>query len=290
MNIIPRRFRGAGTTGHVFVIPASGKEIKDLGVGASPLIYPWSGDKVAVVPTGVESLVIEQDVLTESNLVVRVGVDLSIKLDPVTALRNFDFSEDAETDWRQELQPMLKSWIIEPIREIAQGSKIEEIIVRQKALIEKIESILRVKLEEAKLGVSVIVVEVSKIVPIDASIAKALGAEAREALLQAEGSAVHTRQMQAQQEATALENLRIEDAKSIAASRVEQITAENANRLSIAQGEAEAETKRLEPYAKTDKGVLLALAFKAMAEKGVGRLDITSDLLASLGAKISDRG
>jgi hypothetical protein len=284
------RYVGAGTTGHVFRIPSSGgQNAEDLGVGASPILWAWSGDTIAVVPTGVESMIIELEALTKSNLLVRFGINFSIKLDPGIALRNFNFAVDAETDWREDLRPMFQSWAQGPVRDLSQATVIENILTKQTELIASLETHINSKLTAADVGVTLIAVEISKIEPKDANVSKALGATTREALLMTEQTAVHTRQMSAQTEATALAQKRIQDDQALAEQRKEQIAADNANTLALAEGEAKAEEARLKPFADVDKGVLTAIAFQKMAEKGVGRLDISTELLQALGLKLDGR-
>ena len=285
MKFIPYRFTDAGTAGHVFLITSNGG-VKSLGIGASPVIWPVTGTIVAVVPTGQESVSFGMVALTKSNLAVKVDVLFSVRLNPEKALNQFDFSTSGANNWKESVQARATEYCSQATRDVANKYELNQAIISHGEFKAAIEAALQSKFDDAS-GVEVVSVEVSGVTAVERVVEEALGAVSREAILTNRATAVHNRQMKAQEEKTVLATQEIEDRNHLAEAEVEVIESENANELARAQGTAKAERVRVAVYKNIDNGKIAAMALQQMAEQGVGTLNITDGILAAITASVN---
>jgi len=144
----------------------------------------------------------------------------------------------------------------------------------------------------AGLGISVLTVHIQSIRPTP-EVAKALEAEYRETLLRKADEAIYARRAAAVEEERTIKEKELATNVVLAQRRAELIELEGQNALTEAKNKAEAEQiqsqskvealkQELAAYQAMAPNHLAALGFNRMAEKGVERLTITSEVLSSL--------
>lgn len=144
----------------------------------------------------------------------------------------------------------------------------------------------------AGMGVTVLTVHIQSIRPTP-EVAKALEAEYRETLLRKADEAIYARRASAVEEERKIKEKELATNVVLAQQRAELIDLEGQNALQEAKNKAEAEQiqsqskvealkQELAAYQTMAPNHLAALGFNRMAEKGVERLTITSEVLSSL--------
>jgi hypothetical protein len=135
----------------------------------------------------------------------------------------------------------------------------------------------------AALGVEVASLFFTTIKPIP-ELAKALEAEAREALQQRADQAIYARRAAAVEQERAIKQNELSTAVDLEQRRQDLIALQGANTQAQAAFEAEALRIQLAPYQALDSRLVLGLAFRDFAANAskIGNLTITSEILEQL--------
>ncbi len=133
------------------------------------------------------------------------------------------------------------------------------------------------------LGIKVIKVFVTEVSPANLDLKKALEATAREQMLSDADKAMAARREAASESDRKLREYEAETEKTLEEKKKQLIIAQNANLISVATAEAQANTERLAPYKEMDPMMVFALGIRELAASGrVGQLNITPELLAAM--------
>ncbi|MEK7144427.1 MAG: SPFH domain-containing protein [Patescibacteria group bacterium] len=277
-------FNKAGATSNVFLV-AGGERI-NKGLGYIGVVPVWKS--VAVVPTSPRTEDFQIAERSKDNQPMTVTGNVSIVLDPETAVARYDFSVDVSSGaYVTPFDSALRAAVIEviqgAIREVAGSLSIIDAPKSYKAFEERV----RRAIEAAKVviktkGFSFETVSVTRVAPTDREVEASIGAEERFAILEKADKANHDRQMRALKDQLEIGEEEAENRLALERKRDELLGEKNKNDLKAAQGEQAATKKRLEAYADVNPATLLGAAVLRLSERGgVEHLSIVPEMFAA---------
>lgn len=277
-----RLFRGAGATGHVFLLKNG--RVKDKGLAYSGLIGPQT--TVAVVPTTpqIVPFAIEAQTADKQGAVVRGA--LTVTLTPSVAVRMFDFTVDPARggflgNWTQVLNARVLEHVVRAVLEKVKTLDVETATRSQKDVEDAVRAIDREVFRAD--GVEMNSCSIPKIEPKDQEVASAIGAEERQIRLAQSDKALHDRRLKASENDRTVKTYEADTKLELAKKQGELLDEETKNKEKEAHGDAEATRIRLEPLKEVSSGRILSAALADAARTGsLGKVTITSDLLAAI--------
>jgi len=274
----------------------AGKAARE-GVGASFLYMPSRTSIVAVPTNSVEASFAFRDLTSNFQEVVIQGQFTYRITDPnkTAALLNYVIDPRKRTYLTKDPESLPNRIVT-----VMQAKVHDQILSRSlEASIRDSETIAAALFEAvraeptlAALGVSVLTVHIQSIRPTP-EVAKALEAEYRETLLRKADEAIYARRAAAVEEERKIKEKELATNVVLAQRRAELIDLEGQNALQEAKNKAEAAQiesqskvealkQELAAYQTMPPSHLAALGFNRMAEHGVERLTITSEVLSAL--------
>ena len=256
------------------------------GIGALFLITPWH--TFARVPTTVLTIPVSFTELTSDRLGVFVQGEIHVRLDVEAMLTQHDFSVDPWIDtWlkddptrvNEDAGKALQGYM----RALIKDRTLEDVIVSASDLETQVLAAIEADSSRlTKLGMHLEGLFITSVKPENRQLSAAIEATKREEMLAIADKAISTRRMAAAQSDRELKEYEAGTAQTMEEKRSALIEVRNRNVIAEAGADAEAASKKLEPYRDVDPGVLLALAIRQMAETGVGEFNLTPDLLTAL--------
>lgn len=290
-------FKAAAPTDHVARYRRGRLVSQGLGLSF------WAGPltSVAIVPTSVQQVSFSYTELTKDGQEVVVNGQIEATYVVGAALKTFNFVVDPHSGAYRNSGPQLsQAALVNALRPSVRSSCASWDLEAALASAAALQTALRaaasgddLKAELDRLGLKVEAVNVYSIAPKNAALAEALQAPVREALLGKAQSAVAEKRRKAAEDDRKLKQYEAETNQELEAANAKLIEARNANRLSEAEGEAQATEKRGEGEAKAtaallavlsgaDPAVLFAHGIRELARTGVNELNITPEFLSLL--------
>lgn len=275
-------FRGAGATGHVFLL--RGGKVVDKGLAYSGFVGPMT--LVAVVPTTAQILDFAVEARTADNQTVTVVGNVKVTLDPAAARTQLDFTVDARGGYQNPWQDVLRALVIErvmaPLKEAARQLAVAAATAAEPQFEAAIREALKADAALAAKGVRVESCAVAE-VTAESDVAEAIGAKELQAMLAEADKAMHDRRADDAKNQRALKTFEVETALKVEAEREKLVEQQGKNEKAKAAADAEATKVRLAPFGDVDPGKALAAALMRIAEGGrVGTINIGPELLAAL--------
>ena len=276
-------FSSAGATGHVFFFK-KGKAI-NKGLAYGGLTGPMT--TVAVVPTTAQVIQFVIKALTKDNQHVTVAGSLTVKLDPVIAVLNFDFTVDSKNggyqgNWQETLNALTLQHAVRAVLASMKEMNIEDAI-RSQDRVEEVVTTAFVKDRFKTIGVTVDSCLIPKVEPSNDDVLKSIGAKERELRLTEADNALHQRRTNAAANDRAVKQYEAETALSLETERAKLIAEQAKNEELKANGDARALEIRLTPLAKLDAGRILGAALMTGFQNGrVGNVALTTELFSAL--------
>jgi hypothetical protein len=265
-----------------------GGKIRREGTGASFYYLPHRTSVVAVPTQSVDAAFVFQEMTRAFQTVAVQGQFTYRIVSPreTASLLNFTvnpktgryLSEDPDR-LRQRIANVVQ---METRREVADMA-LEEVLTRSTELAGKILARIRENRPVEPLGVELLSLHVTAAKP-SAEMAKALEAEAREALLRRADEAIYGRRRAAVDEERAIKESELATDTALEQQREELIALQGANAVREAEHRARATALEMEAFAATDPRTLLAVALKSLGDNAarVGTLTVTTEMLASV--------
>lgn len=281
--MIIKLFSSAGATGHVFFFK-NGKPV-NKGLAYGGLIGPMT--TVAVVPTTAQIIQFVIKALTKDNQQVTVAGNLTIKLDPVIAALNFDFTVDPSNggyqgNWQETLNALTLQHVVRAVLASVKEMDIE-LAIRSQNTVEEAVTATFAGNRFNTVGVTVDSCLIPKVEPSNDDVLKSIGAKERELRLAEADNALHQRRTNAAVNDRAVKQYEAETVLSLETERAKLITEQATNEELKANGDAKALEIRLAPLAKLDAGRILAAALMTGFQNGrVGNVALTTELFAAI--------
>jgi len=284
--LLLRLFRGAGSTGHVFLL--NGGKASDKGVAYSGLIGPMT--TVAVIPTMPHIVNFAIEAQTSDNQKVVVRGNLPVTFVPSTARSKFDFTVDPKTgeyiaQWEPAVNAKVTEQVLRVVLDKVKEIKVEAAVVAQKEIGDEVDN----KLGQENLatdGMSAGSCSIHKIEPKDDEVTKAIGVVERQAMLAAADKAVHDRRAKAAENERALKEYEAGTLLELEKKKKLLIEEQSKNKEEEAKGDAKAIGIRFAELNKIEPGKLLGASIMDAAKSGrLGSLAITSEFLAAVNQK-----
>jgi SPFH domain / Band 7 family len=281
--MIIKLFSSAGATGHVFFFK-NGRPI-NKGLAHGGLIGPMT--TVAVVPTTAQIIQFVINALTKDNQRVTVAGNLTVKLDPVIAVLNFDFTVDPRNggyqgNWQETLNALTLQHVVRAVLASIKEMDIEQAI-RSQNIVEEAVTTAFVGDTFKKIGVTVESCLIPKVEPSNDDVLKSIGARERELRLTEADNALHQRRTNAATNDRAVKRYEAETVLTLETERAKLITEQANNEELKATGDAKALKIRLAPLQALDAGRILGAALMTGFQSGrVGNVALTTELFSAL--------
>lgn len=279
-------FRGAGATGHVFILK-NGKT-DDKGLAFSGLIGPMT--TVAVVPTVPQFVNFAIAAKTKDKQGVTVQGNLTIVLVPKKAISAFDFSVNPKTGgyinpWDKSMSTRVIERALRTVLDQIKQLDVANATQSQKLVEDAVIAALGGEVFSEE-GLTVTSCSIPKIQPQNAEIDDSIGATERQAMLVEADRATHNRRIEQVTNDRAVKKFEADTKLQLEQAQAELIKERAKNGQLEAAADAEATTTRLAPLADVDAGKIIGAAILKAAEGGqLGTLNITSEFLAAVGSK-----
>lgn len=280
-----------------YVIKYVSGKVRAEGAGLAFAFWPYN-TSVVLVPIGsAEGAFTFNDLTSNFQLVAIQGQFTYRIVDPKVVAKVLDFSIDPRKRTYLSKDP---ESLANRITNVVRAKTHEEILGRSlEESIRESESIARAVFEAVQqdgalgaLGLEILTLHVQAIRPTP-EVSKALEADYRETLLRKADEAVYARRVAAVEEERKIKEGELATSVALEQQRRTLIDRAGENALQEAKNkaeamhvEADAKSKALKlelaAYEKLDPRLLVALGFNHMAEKGVDRLTITSEVLSAL--------
>ncbi|MBI2483376.1 hypothetical protein HYV74_04360 [Candidatus Uhrbacteria bacterium] len=221
-----------------------------------------------------------QEVVVHGEVVVRFDVQKMLDRHDFSFDPRSGVGEGSEDVVESEVQAVLQTYVR---REIA-TKKLKDALASAAALQATVAEMI--KNDSAAfdaLGVGVCNLFVTNVSPANLDLKKALEAEAREQMLAAADRALADRRMDAARNDRSLKEFESDTAMTLEQRRAALVEARNKNVVAEAEADAEANRKRLEPYAHVDPRMVFALGIRELGANGrIGQFNVTPEFLAAM--------
>ena len=278
-------FRGAGATGHVFLLKNGSTDNK--GLAYSGFVGPMK--TVAVVPTVPQIFDFSVDALSTDKQKLTVAGSITATLDPESAVKNFDFTVTRTgqyvnaNEWTRLLRSLVTEQVLEPIRTKASASKIEDAIKQQKEFGEAVMTAVEKLALLTGKGITVVSCSISDVEANDSQVADAIGSKEKELMLTDADKARHDRRAKASENERALKTYESKTLLALEAERKNLIEKQSANKKDEADADAEVIKKKLAAFIDVDPGKILGFSLTELAKAGrVGTLNIGPELFTAM--------
>ena len=278
-------FRGAGATGHVFLL--NGGKTNDKGLAYSGLIGPMT--TVAVVPTVPQILDFSVEAISSDKQKLTVAGSVTITLILATAVKSFDFTVANNgqyvnaNEWTRLLHSLVTEQVLEPIRTKASTSKIEEALKAQKEFGDSVLEALQKATTVTGKGITFVSCSISDVEATDNQVADAIGAKDKELMLTEADKARHDRRTEASKNDRALKTYEAQTLLALEEERKNLIEKQSDNKKAEADADADVIKKKLAALNETDAGKVLSSALLEFAKNGrVGTLNIGPELFTAM--------
>lgn len=278
-------FRGAGASGHVFLL--SNGKLRDQGLAYSGLIGLLT--TVAVVPTIAQIIDFSVDAQTNDKQDATVSGSVTLTLTPAIAVSRFDFTVDRKSGgyqsrWNEMLRAKVTEHVVRAVVGQVKLCSIEAVILEQAA----IEAAVLNALRSAEFTAAGIVVEscsIPRIEPSDEEITESIGAVERQTMLAAADKALHNRRIKAASNERAVKKYEAATRLVLEQEQAKLLVEKAKNMQAEAAADAEAMETRLRPMQELHSGTLLGVAIMKLAETGkLGNINLTSEFFAAVSA------
>jgi hypothetical protein len=258
--------------------------------GAGRSFWYWAPrTSVVLVPIGTIDALFVFNETTRNFQALTVQGQITYRITaPETLARLLNFTIDPRTrnyrtDDPQKLDQRIINIVQMHTRAELQQLALETALRGTESLAGVVLARMRAEPSLAGLGVEVASLFFTTIKPIP-ELAKALEAEAREALQQRADQAIYARRAAAVEQERAIKQNELSTAVDLEQRRQELIALQGANTQAQAAFEAEALRIQLTPYQALDPRLVLGLAFRDFAANApkIGNLTITSEILEQL--------
>jgi len=268
-------------------ISVNGKPKKE-GIGVSGFFLPHRTSIEMVGTTTVEQPFVFSEVTKDNQQISLQGGFLYRVAEPGKVFERYNFAIDhSSRDYLSEDPMKLPEHLVQMIRansrRIIQATKLESLLVMGDELSEKVtEGISGLKIVP-DLGLEVNLLYFSSIVA-PPEIAKALGAEYREGLLQKSDQAVYSRRAQAVEQERAIQENELNNKIQLEQRREQLVKLTGTNVMEEARAKAEAAKLELAVFEGLDSEKLRAHALYELGRNAqkIANLTITPELLAGL--------
>lgn len=285
--MLPKLFRKAGATGHVFFL--KGGQPKDKGLAYSGLAGPWT--TVAVVPEIDQICQFSVQAQTKDKQSVTIAGDVTVSFDAKRAVGAFDFTVDVRNgsytgNWNAMLQSAVSEKVLGPAREKAKTLDVGEITSAHAQFEAAIAAALAPDTAAGKLlaekGIVYKACSVPEATPDDEEVSESIGATERMELLSEADDARHKRRMDAARNERTVKTYEAKTVLGLETERKKLVLQQGENEKTRAEADAQAMELRLAPIKELEPGVGLVAALMKMSDKGVGSLTVTPELFALL--------
>lgn len=279
-------FRGAGATGHVFLLK-NGKT-DDKGLAFSGLIGPMT--TVAVVPTVPQFVNFAIAAKTKDQQDVTVQGSVTITLVPQQAISAFDFTVNPKTGsyinpWDKSMSTRVIERALRTVLDEIKQLNVVDATQSQKLVEDAVLAALGGSIFSSE-GLTVTSCSIPKIQPKNAEIEDSIGATQRQAMLVEADRATHNRRIQQVTNDRAVKQFEADTKLQMEKAQAALIEERSKNGQAEAVADAAATKTRLAPLADVASGKIIGAAILKAAEGGqLGTLNITSEFLAAVGSK-----
>jgi hypothetical protein len=279
-------FRGAGATGHVFLLK-NGKT-EDKGLAFSGLIGPMT--TVAVVPTVPQFVNFAIAAKTKDKQDVTVQGSVTITLIPKQAISAFDFTVNPKTGsyinpWDKSMSTRVIERALRTVLDEIKQLDVADATQSQKLVEDAVLAALGGDTFSAD-GIIVKSCSIPKIQPANDKIEASIGAVDREQMLAAADKATHDRRIKQVENDRAVKKFEADTELELEKAQADLIKERAKNGQAEARADAAATKTRLAPLADVASGKIIGAAILKAAEGGqLGSLNITSEFLAAVGSK-----
>lgn len=270
------------------VMKFAGGQVRREGTGISFYYLPHRTSVVVVPTQSIDAAFVFQE-MTRAFQTVAVQGQFTYRIvspHDTAALLNFTFnpktgqylSEDPD-----RLRQRITNVVQMETRRVVADMTLEEALTRSTELAWAVLARIREGKLVEPLGVELLSLHVLAAKP-SAEMAKALEAEAREALLRRSDEAIYGRRRAAVDEERAIKESELTTDTALEQQREELIALQGANAEREAAFRARATALEMEAFGATDPRTLLALALKTLGDNAerVGTLTITTEVLSSV--------
>lgn len=279
-------FRRAGATGHVFFL--KGGHAVDKGLAYSGFYGPRT--TIAVVPTTPQIIPFAIEARTQDKQRVMVQGDLTVTLNPKTAISKFDFTVDGHGGgFVGEWHKVLNAKVIENVLR-AVLARVKELDVETATRSQRdVEGAITEALGQVAFGDDGIVIKscsIPKIIPRDTEVDASIGAQERQVMLTQADLALHGRRMKGAENERTVKEYEAETVVELEKKKGFLLDEQDKNKRREAEIDAAATGIRLTPLKEIDPGTLLGAALMEGLKDGrVESIVIAPELLGALQQK-----